>query len=571
MLQRRWIRLAAATSLAAIMTATAVVTTASGHGVVGGGGTVVIWTNLDYTDLDFQLRTVSGSAYSTELGYDELITFGQDNTPNAKQRFVPYLADSWKVTPKAVTFHLRKGPKCQDGTPITPTVVANSMKRMLDVSVSLSSAFNGTQGGNGVAPTGTGPFLVSANDKAGTVTFRSSNPNNELLTGFNGHTGAQGGQAKIVCPSGLANPDKLRDQEFGSGPYRLVSASHGDKIVYQLWPDWTWGPNGASAKRQGMPDTIVYQIVSNPTTAVNLALTGDIDILRAVPTTEQSRLEASGQFNVIDPPAVQQIGGVFGGFSVGSTMWFNVTRVPDIHIREALMSVLDRKTYIQASGVNGATPATGAILPTAPCYKPGLEKLYPNYPTAKTPDQARAYLVSNGFTYKDGQLYKPDGSKLTIEVLSTNANPGGNAYVYDQWSKMGVDVNAQFLDTATYGTRAGFQQYDAIAQAGMVGIGRFIGPGYPNGVNQIVTPPGPEKTKFERVVRLALGVPVSQRCPYWDQAAQMVAQYRWVMPWFYGGPTAKVYVRKGITYHTWGGLSTEMATKGIVVTKKIRD
>jgi peptide/nickel transport system substrate-binding protein len=562
--KRRSARLVVAALAASAFILVGLATTAFGSGVAGTG-TVVVYTQTDYTDWDFQARTVTGNAGLSQPCCDTLIAFGADAKPGVVklQRFVPYLADSWKVTPKSVTFHLRKGPKCQDGTPITPTVVLNSFKRLLDVSISLTNHFAGTQGGNGQPPTGTGPYLPSADEKAGTFTFRASQPNNELLNGFNSAVGSQGGLTKIVCPSGLANPDNLKNQMYGSGPYRLVSAVHADKVVYQLWPDWTWGPNGTSAKK-GMADTLVFRIISNPTTAVNLAITGDIDVIQPAVATDAPRLEATGNFTRINAAPVNQSGAVWGSI-IG--MYFNVTRVPDLAVRTALLMVLDRKTYLQATGNPYVTPISSTILPTAPCYNPAIGKII----TSGTLDQARAVLQKAGYTYHDSQLYKPDGSKLTIEALSSNANTGGNAYVYDQWSKLGVDVNAQFLDSAVFGTRAGFNQYDVVVSGGLPGIGRFIGDGYPTGVSLSVVPPGPVRTRYEREVRLALATTGAERCRHWDNVARYHAEQRWDFPWSAGG--IPVYVRKGLTATTWGGLlpNTTQAVLSLKVASKIRD
>src|SRR5262249_10908345 len=84
----------------------------------------------------------------------------------------------------------------------------------------------------------------------------------------------------VICPSGLqalqSNPSALATSAYGSGPYQLVSATHGAQIIWKLRPNWHWGPAGSSTKK--MPGTLVYKIVTDNTTAANLLLTGGLDL-----------------------------------------------------------------------------------------------------------------------------------------------------------------------------------------------------------------------------------------------------------------------------------------------------
>src|SRR5215212_6914222 len=47
-------------------------------------------------------------------------------------KIVGQLAESWKVTPKRVTFTLRPGITCEDGTKLTATAVADNYKWVKD-------------------------------------------------------------------------------------------------------------------------------------------------------------------------------------------------------------------------------------------------------------------------------------------------------------------------------------------------------------------------------------------------------------------------------------------------------
>src|SRR5262249_22050410 len=146
---------------------------------------------------------------------------------------------------------------------ITPSVVKGSFERAVNA-VGAASRF------------GPPPYTMDADDAAGTFTFTLSAPLSDAIYSFAGNTGA------IVCPAGLAAADSLTSVPAGSGPYVLDSAVQGDQVVVKLRPDWKWGPGGLTAQSPGLPDRVVFKVVSNETTAANLLVTGGLDLARVV-------------------------------------------------------------------------------------------------------------------------------------------------------------------------------------------------------------------------------------------------------------------------------------------------
>ena len=62
------------------------------------------------------------SVQAIELTYDRLLYL----SPGGKLE--PYLATSWKTTPDGAVLRIRKGVTCSDGTPMTPSVIADSLR-----------------------------------------------------------------------------------------------------------------------------------------------------------------------------------------------------------------------------------------------------------------------------------------------------------------------------------------------------------------------------------------------------------------------------------------------------------
>ena len=122
----------------------------------------------------------TNAQFPSQFFYDRLVAVGPVNTIS------PYLAKSWTISPSTIVFTLRKDATCQDGTLITATVVAKSLHRFTDPTTKSSQA------ARLLTP---GPYAISADDAAGTVTFTTAVADNELIWGF---TNPQTG---IICPA----------------------------------------------------------------------------------------------------------------------------------------------------------------------------------------------------------------------------------------------------------------------------------------------------------------------------------------------------------------------------------
>jgi peptide/nickel transport system substrate-binding protein len=540
---RATVRVLFAAVVVAAVAVGVVATTASGAGTAGGG-TVIYRLDGDWTDFDIQRTSIGAQNRVSRLVYEGMLAYAPDR--NGKTRIVGHLASSWRVTPRSITFKLRNGPRCADGTPVTPALVVRSWRRMLRVSTTLNLAFGGTQGGGGKPATGVGPFAVSSNARAGTVTFRASKPNSELIYGFLGpYGGLAGGAARVVCPAGLSNPNRLKTQMFGTGPYEVVSARHLDQAVLRLRRNYTWGPNGVRATARNMPDTIVFKVVPNSTTAANLFLTGQLDVGEDMPAADRDRLVASGRYKIVRETSKMTT----------HYLAFNNRKptLQDVNLRTALIMSISPQTYQLA--VNGRN--SGSILnhqfstPSASCHNASLRSLVPR----GTLEAARALLTRNGYTYRDNRLFKPDGEPLALEFLGTPTETGpGGEYVVDQWQKLGVDAKLTNLESSIWGGRIYVGNYDVTVlgftsdypSAG-AGIGWLSGPYPPNGNNLGV----PRNAAYEREITLAKQTLGATSCRHWNNAARMLLRNRWFFP-MYANARANV-LHEDIRFQKWNG------------------
>src|SRR5579884_1579422 len=380
------------------------------------GGTLTIRGTRDFDTWDpatcTTCREYASVFYATLLAID------------GRGKVVPYLARSYTATATSITFKLRTDATCSDGTRVTPEVVKNSLQRMIYLKAPSRAALCGP-----------GPYSVSAGDANDTVTCSVGTPFSELVYGFTQLD--PGLQTGIVCPAGLENPRSLATTPSGAGPYTLVDAVHGDHITVRLRSDFTWGPEGVTAKTPGVPATIVFKEVANETTAANLILSGGID---AGPVTgpDVQRLLANPS---IETQRIQ--------LYLANPLVFN--QLPnhptaDPAVRQALITAIDPKTVLAAlGGSQYGINTTSFETPAAQCFDPGTAKLLPRPDLAK----ARSVLTADGYTLVNGKMTK-DGKPLTISYAQGHDFDPVPDYLIKQWTDLGVTVVSNITDTSTW-------------------------------------------------------------------------------------------------------------------------
>lgn len=338
--------------------------------------------------------------------YDTLVTLDEAGKP------IPKLATKWQVTPTSVTFTLHKDVTCSDGTKLTPTHVAanyayikNPKNNSLAIGDNLPSA----------------DFTVKADDRAGTVTITVPEPYGFLLEGA--------GTLRIVCPRGLADNKLLARGADGTGPYTVVENVPDDHLTFAVRKDYRWGPNGATTNEPGIPAKVVYRIVQNETTAVNLLLSGQLDAAGAA-GADRKRLEGRGYETSTD------LGGP-------DEVWFNQRPGHpgrDLAVRKALTMALDldQLTKVVSEG-NGLRASSLAVLEPRPCR---IETVPGTLP-AHDPAAAKTALDQAGWAPGGDGIRQKGGRRLAVTLLYPSGSTSGAAgmeLIRQQWKDVGVDV-----------------------------------------------------------------------------------------------------------------------------------
>jgi peptide/nickel transport system substrate-binding protein len=509
--------LLAVSSIALVAGATAVAT-ASGAG--SAGGTVVIRMPQDWPTFDVHALSPS-QIWFLQAAYDRLVEVGRDGKP------LPYLATSWKQTAKAVTFNLRQGATCADGTPVTPKVVQDSFQRLITVPKTTNTLQQDF---------GPGPYAVSSDAKKWTFTLRVGTPYSAIMQGFSDTVGS------IVCPAGLQG-DAIQTKTFGSGAYTLVSAEHANQIVFKLRPDYRWGPailpGGKQITAKDLPDTQIWKTVSNDTTAANLLLSGDLTISQ-ISGPDQDRLLGDKSFTLTKVPIYTSQNLLFN-LDAGKPTAAKALRL-------AMMAVIDPQSWNQASLLGRGVLTTSWILPGEQCYDGRTKQLYPGN---KGLDAAKKILTDAGYKGVGSNLQTPDGQPVSLKLVTFVGMGAGGEYLQAQFQKLGIDVNLQNLST-TYGTTMLSHQFDVAAgttsntsRAPIVHMGFYCGPRIQQGGQNLYGPLRSEDPVWARSFRLAGATTGAESCKWYAAAQERTLQQAYFMPM--AAPTAYVFA-KGYTF-----------------------
>jgi peptide/nickel transport system substrate-binding protein len=477
------------------------------------GGTMTVRINGDFRSLDPATLPDTNTVQVVSNLYPTLLALDKAGKP------LPYLAKSWKTTLNSITFTLRNDITCSDGTPLTPTLVQNSLQRLID-SKATYNALN----------FGPPPYSVTADDAAQTVTFTSGGPFADFPYGFTPNI--PGSNSGIICPSGLPKGTDFLTKSYGAGPYTLVEAIHGDHATLKLRPEFKWGPQGITAKTVGIPSTLIYKVVTSDTTAANLLLTGGLDAaLINGPDVNRLLNDSSLKHYVAASWVAYQ-------------MIFNMTpgRVAaDDKVRQALITAVDAKAFNQAASGGRGTVMTSVFTADMQCYDANTAKLIPK----TNLDAAKKILTDDGYTYVNGKATK-NGKPLSLKLVGSLMFGGGPEYILNQYNQLGVTVEFSNPDFGPWGLAVQTSNFDVTlytpSSAGPFPgpiAARLSGPLPPKGSNFALIS-DPVVDQEGAAGRASTG---EEACKHWTTFQEQILKSWYVQPLIH--PAADVFT-KGI-------------------------
>ncbi|MFD6354242.1 ABC transporter substrate-binding protein [Nocardia tengchongensis] len=389
--------IAAAATLA--LSTSACTTSQGGGGGTVSGDTVRLSLLTDVANFDPIKGASAGDYVFNRLLFSSLVALDENNV------VVPRLATSWDVGTTGGTLTLKKGLTCSDGSPLTAAQVAASLDRYRSQGTATGQVFGPDNAGD--------KTTITADDNAGTIAIKLTNPWGELLTGLAHQS------TSIVCKSGLAAPDALglgNVDGAGTGPYTLTKNERGTAYELALRPGFDAYPRYKSLPAGEPVKTMQIGIVKNESSLANQLHTGQADF-GAFTGPDAARF--TDGYTVVKSPYVRFF-----------LMFNQRPGLPgaDPAFRRAVAQAVDAQAFGKVFG-GGAAPIASYVEPAVSCANKDTALLVPN-----NLDAAKAQL----------------GGK-SIRVVGSNAvaQGAGNTYVAEALRVGGADVKLNNADNAT--------------------------------------------------------------------------------------------------------------------------
>ena len=373
----------------------------SGAAADGAVATTFRWgVEADAASLDPYTRNETVQLALTGNIYEPLIR------RSASLSLEPALALSWEsTTPTTWRFHLRPGVKWQDGSAFTAADVLFSLRRVQSPSSLLRSVVSGIAGATQVDDL--------------TVDFQTAAPDPILpqeISVWYIMSKAWAERNGATDPALLATGGEnfATRHAMGTGPFRLTLREQDQRTVLERNPSW-WDTTSAVVDRAEMV------VLGNATTRVAALLSGEVDLITAVPPQDADYIGGSDGLKLIVGPELRTI---FLGMdqSRDELLTSDVKgRNPfkDPRVREAMALAID-ETAIVAKVMRGRARPTWLLWgPGVNGYNAALD-----HRPAPDPQHARALLADAGYPHGFSvRLDCPNDRYMMDEAICTALVP----------------------------------------------------------------------------------------------------------------------------------------------------
>jgi peptide/nickel transport system substrate-binding protein len=365
--------------------------------------------------------TVGG--WYSQLAYDPLIRLAPDGT------LQPDLAVSWKFLDeesKEFELTLREDVLFSDGSEMTAEAVADSINYFI------------SDGNNGAAWLGGAETVAEATGESTVVMHLGES--NSTLPNFLTQRSITG---SVIAPAGLEDPEALKNQTFGAGPYILDPDETIAENMYVYVPNENyWNPDGIHYGK------VVIQVSGSNSASYQALEAGDADIMRGDLATATSA-EAAG-LTVASTPA-----SIFGVAFVDREGTI-IPELADVRVRQALAYAIDRESMAKAAWGESALWGNALTPPENAGFSEDVSDSY-----AYDPEAAKELLAEagypDGFSFTIGAWNLAPADAVTQAIVQNWADIGVNATIefYSDQGQMATDVLAKKFGAVTYYYGAG--------------------------------------------------------------------------------------------------------------------
>lgn len=349
---------------------------------------------------------------------------------------------------KVLTFHLKKGIKFHDGTPLDAEAFAWLLRERLRDDSLYSYPLKNVDSPKDIQVSG-----------SHTVTIKQTKPWAELARNMSSAAWLGG----METPRAIERygEDYGTQEVYGNGPFKFVEWVKDDHITlkrnegYNWAPSWAWKYSDIKSKEDytsGPPflEKLIFKYVPESSTRVQMLLAGELDMILEVPKSNAKQLESSSKVNVMTQPS----------YSL-KFIAYNTTTPPldEKKVRQALNYAINREAVAKAGYFGYATPAYSMYLGkpqetsnTLHLYKQDIEK-------------ARQLLSDGGWKDNNGDGFREkNGNKLTFRLMAAEKSEYRRiaTLIQEMWRKIGVDAKVRLVTYSTLKSRTKGGKHEAV-------------------------------------------------------------------------------------------------------------
>lgn len=373
----------------------------------------IVWARYgDIDSLDPHRATSTLSLQVWSLMYDTLLATDADGLP------VPHIAKSWESNADGTeyTFSLEEGVMCHDGTPLD----ANDVKYTIDAAFDEQTP--------SVTKGSWGP--ISGVEVVDTLTVKLT-----LETPFVALIPFLADSfSSIICDSNAGADGFGTTSAIGSGPWKLVSWTRGDRIVFEKNADYT--NFGKLAENPGAPyeDGLIITVVPEPQARLAALKTGEVHIAEP-PFDDVPMIQDEGDLSIIVAENTGQ--NVFWEFAVHRPP-FN-----DVRARLAVAHATDAATAISLIYGDLSIPEN---CPVSRGVFGNDQDFCAQYRPAYDPEKAKELLAELG--------YSMDNPLETAMLVWTGGNRQKLGEVFQaQLAEVGIKASIEIMDIGSLNAR----------------------------------------------------------------------------------------------------------------------
>jgi peptide/nickel transport system substrate-binding protein len=382
------------------------------------------------TSLDPHFHQLSPNNAVSDMIFDKLVETDE------KARNQPGLATEWRaIGPTTWEFKLRDGVRFHNGSAFTAEDVVFTLQRLPNVPNAPSSFAAYSR-----------PIVRMEVVDPLTIRFHTASPYPLLPLDMT--------NVRIIDAETHANATTEGFNSgalaIGTGPFRVVTHRSGDRIEFERNAGY-WGTAPGFAR-------VNYRMITNDATRTASLLSGDLDFIDQVPTTDLARLRGDQRLHLSETVGLRLIflgldhlreageNSPFITDNDGRPLGRNPLR--DARVRRALSMAIDRGSITERIMDGAATPAGQFLPPGTFSHVPDIQ------PTRFDPEGARRLLAEAGY---------PNGFRIQL-------NTPNDRYINDSriaqavgamWTRIGVRTTVEAQTWSIFVNRAGRAEYSA--------------------------------------------------------------------------------------------------------------